>query len=621
MSETIMSFENIKNQIEKLPKGNITYKTIRGKRRMYLQWTEDGEKKSKYIKAEDEAITEKLIKYRKELEQELKAMTYRNAIMATEPGENAFYVAEDPVPYGQTDPKEEKSGYELRVVTGTSLNAMCNNVRSYGKRDCFNALSSYLQDAPYGKVCLIYGLRRTGKTTLVLQAIAELPLSKTAYIKALSTDNMAMLNRDLKRLAESGFKYVFIDEITLMADFIDSASLLSDVYAMMGIKIVLSGTDSLGLMLSTDDELYDRSYTIHTTFIPFREYSSLLGIHDIDEYIRYGGTFRIGETDFDDKELMDEGVSFRDDESARRYIDTAIARNIQHSLAFYKAGGRFRHLTDLYEADELTGAINRIIEDMNHRFLLSVLERDFVSHDFGSSRQIERKKAAMRGEESVLDTVDDKKIFSDLRKILNVKNSDERQVKLSEDHVREIKEYLFMLDLIVDCPCETIGGITPIEHVLFCQPGMRYCQAQALVFSLMKDEIIKKLPATRRREIGEAILEEVRGRMLEEIVLLETVKRLPRGKRAFKLLFDKGEFDMVIADEKNYTCRIFEIKHSDHVTEEQYKHLIDDEKCNKTEFEYGEIVEKVVLYRGKNTEVNGIRYINVTEFLERPDGF
>lgn len=95
--------------------------------------------------------------------------------------------------------------------------------------------------------------------------------------------------------------------------------------------IVLSGTDSLGFTLAETAELHDRSVTIHTTFIPFREYSRLLGLHDIDEYIRYGGTFRAGETDFDDPELMDEGISFRDDETMRRYIDTAAARNIQHS--------------------------------------------------------------------------------------------------------------------------------------------------------------------------------------------------------------------------------------------------------------------------------------------------
>lgn len=36
---------------------------------------------------------------------------------------------------------------------------------------------------------------------------------------------------------------------------------------------------------------------------------------------------------------------------------------------------------ELYEKNEFTGAVNRIIEDMNHRFLISVLTRDFKSHD------------------------------------------------------------------------------------------------------------------------------------------------------------------------------------------------------------------------------------------------
>src|SRR5699024_9844257 len=68
-----------------------------------------------------------------------------------------------------------------------------------------------------------------------------------------------------------------------------------------------------------------------TTFIPYREYSRLLGIDSIDEYIRYGGTLRMGETDFDDEELKEEGIAFRDDESTRRYIYTAICRSEEHT--------------------------------------------------------------------------------------------------------------------------------------------------------------------------------------------------------------------------------------------------------------------------------------------------
>ena len=96
----------------------------------------------------------------------------------------------------------------------------------------------------------------------------------------------------------------------------------------------------------------------------------MLKTNDLDEYIRYGGTLRAGETDFEDSALFDDSVSFRDDESTRRYIDTAICKNIQNSLAYYDNGGRFRNLRKLYEAGELTNAINRIVEDINHYFLV-----------------------------------------------------------------------------------------------------------------------------------------------------------------------------------------------------------------------------------------------------------
>ena len=385
---------------------------------------------------------------------------------------------------------------------------------------------------------------------------------------------------------------------------------------MFGMKIILSGTDSLGFAISAGEELYDRAVTIHTTFIPFREYSRLLGIHDIDEYIRYGGTFRVGETDFDDPELNDEGVSFRDDESTRRYIDTAIARNIQHSLACYQSGGHFRNLIDLYEKKELTNAVNRIIEDMNHRFLVSVITRDFESHDLGSSAQIQRKRAAMIGESSILDKIDTEAVTARLMTILEIKNKKDTAVEITAAHIAEIQEYLSILDLIIPAPVESIGIDIKNKEYLFSQPGMRYCQAQALVLSLMKDEAFKHYPAKERKEIENQILEEVRGRMLEEIVLLETVKTLPRNKRAFKLVFPIGEFDMVVQDTDSMTCELYEIKHSNQIAGGQYRHLSDEEKLKKTEHEFGTITKRTVIYRGKDQSQEGVFYRNVVEYLE-----
>ena len=276
--------------------------------------------------------------------------------------------------------------YETKIVYGDDLRKMVKTVKGLKKRDCFGRIEKFLHGTDRTRVCALYGLKRTGKTTLLLQTIAEMSeeeFSKCFYAKMNTENTMAQITRDLEKMFDNGYRYAFIDEITLMKDFIDSAALFSDIYSMMGMKIVLSGKDSLGFWLARDNELYDRVRMIHTTFIPFREYSRLLGIDSIDEYIRYGGLLSQGELDFENEDVIADDASFRDDESTRKYVDTAISRNIQHSLACCRYGHRFGPLRELYEADELTSAINRIVEDMNHRFLVSVLTRDFVSSDLG----------------------------------------------------------------------------------------------------------------------------------------------------------------------------------------------------------------------------------------------
>lgn len=517
--------------------------------------------------------------------------------------------------------RHELVSFECSVTVHQELLALSQDVDEWEKRDCFSQLEDYLYSGEKSRICLVYGLRRTGKTTMLRQAVANMTQedrSKSAYIKVRRKDTMAMLNRDLGRLFDAGYKYVFLDEVTLMNDFIDSAALFSDVYATMGMKIVLSGTDSLGFWLAMDEELYDRAKLIHTTFIPYREYSRLLGIDSIDEYIRYGGTLRAGEINFEDRELNTEDASFRNDEATRRYIDTAICRNIQHSLVCYEDGHHFRHLYTLYEAGELTSAINRIIEDMNHRFLLKVLTQNFVSHDLRLSAANLRKDSDPGKRTDVLDTIDTDAVTGCLMNILDIRNKEEQSIGITEAHIAEIREYLEALDLIVDCPIETAASdARPVEHILFTQPGMRYCQAQALVYSLLKDKTFFSLSEYEKKKVTERILEEVRGRMLEDIVLLETMKAAGRDYRVFKLQFAAGEFDMVVYDTEENCCDIYEIKHSKKAVPNQYRHLVDEEKCQQTEKRFGKIRGRYVLYRGGNMETEeGVIYQNAEDYLK-----
>ena len=595
--------QELEKKIAELPVGYISKKTINGKIQYYHQWTEGGKKRSQYLRDGEMEPLREQIEQRKSLQAQLKELRS-----------------------GMPKVRQPKLDFETSVIIGKGLEAMSQGVKNWELRDCFDQLEGYLYGKEYDRVCLVFGLRRTGKTTMLRQAIGRMTkenLSRTAYIKARRNDNMAMMNRDLKKLFDAGFQYVFIDEVTLMEDFIDSAALFSDVFAAMGMKIVLSGTDSLGFWLAMDQELYDRAKPIHTTFIPYREYSRLLGIDSIDEYIRYGGTLRAGELAFDDEDVNAQDASFRDDESTRRYIDTAICRNIQHSLACYEAGGHFRHLYSLYEAGELTSAINRIIEDMNHRFLISVLTDDFRSHDLRLTAANLRKERDPEKRTDVLDRVDTEAVTRRLMELLDIRNKEEQSIGITPAHIAEIKQYLSALELIVDCPIETTEPETkPLEHILFTQPGMRYCQAQALVHVLLKDPQFSELSEYEKTRVSDRILEEVRGRMMEDIVLLETMKAADRDHRIFKLQFEVGEFDMVIYDQKENCCDIFEIKHSSTQVPLQYRHLMDEDKCRRTEKRFGTIRGRYVLYRGEDIQMeNGVQYRNVESYLKELPNF
>ncbi|MBR1483264.1 MAG: AAA family ATPase [Ruminococcus sp.] len=591
----------LQEEISQLPKGYISQKNIQGKTRYYLQWSENGKKKSKYIKDGELENLREQIEHRKALQEELKELQNRQ------------------------NSTVKMSGIDLEcetnITVGRALLAMTKGVAEWERRDCYEQLQDYLHSKETDRVCLIYGLRRTGKTTMLRQAVSDLSESefnKAAYIKLRRTDTMAMLNRDLKRLFNANYQYIFLDQVTLMSDFIDSAALLSDVFAAMGMKIVLSGTDSLGFSLAMNEELYDRAISIHTTFIPFREHSRLLGIDSIDEYIRYGGTLRAGELDFENPELNSDEASFKDDESTRRYIDTAICRNIQHSLACYEDGNHFHHLYSLYQAGELTNAINRIIENMNHRFVVDTIVREFRSSDLSVSAKNLRKERDPEKRTDILDRIDIDAVTEKLMEILDIRNKEDQSIGITKSHVIEIKEYLRALDLIAECPIEYANPeLEPLEHTIFTQPGMRYCQAQALMYSLMQDKVFSALSEKEKTDVTERILEKVRGRMMEDIVLLETSKAAPDSVRVFKLVFPAGEFDMVTYDSVADKCAVYEIKHSNQVVPQQYRHLTNEDKRKMTEKRFGEIIGTNVIYRGENQALeNDVSYLNVEEYLK-----
>ena len=581
-----MTKNEILEKLNKLPKGGITtrkFKKANDKiyEYYYLQWTEEGKQKSIRINDSELDIIKSQLEERRKLEELLNK--------------------------GNFDDVSINLDFNTEVIIGDNLKQFSNSVNNLNKRYGYNKILDYINDNTlFNKVFVLYGLRRTGKTTLIKQIINNMnnrDLLKSAFIQITKKDTFSNFNKDLKLLQAYGYKYIFVDEITFMEDFIEGASLLSDIYASSGIKIILSGTDSLGFWITKSNELYDRCIMLHTTFIPYKEFSEVLGVKGIDNYIQYGGTMSMSGNLYNS--------IFSDSSSTNEYIDSAIAQNIQHSLKHYQYEGHFRHLYDLYQNNELTGAINRVVEDINHRFTIDVLEKEFKSNDLRLSQNNLRKDRL--NPTTVLDDIDINSFTNRLKELLEIKNKEERKIKIDDSIVKQIQEYLKALDMIDTIDIKDIDNNNK-GRIVFTQPGIRYSQAKSIIESLSNDVLFKNISIEEQERIKNRILNEIKGRMTEDIILLETKIAMPYNN-IFKLQFSDGEFDMVIQYLNTLEIEIFEIKYSKEIIKEQARHLIDENKCKEVEFKFGKIRKKTVLYRGENTILDGITYQNIEDYL------
>ena len=153
LSEMQTRVAELEQQISALPAGSITKKTVSGKDYFYHRWTENKKRREKYIPAEEVDSFQKQVERRKALEKELKMLQKQL-------------------------PKKSVSAvsahtFATNIRTGEALRTFSSSVRRYRKRECFRQLHDYIYGEPQDKVFILYGLRRTGKTTMIRQIFAE----------------------------------------------------------------------------------------------------------------------------------------------------------------------------------------------------------------------------------------------------------------------------------------------------------------------------------------------------------------------------------------------------------------------------------------------------------------
>jgi hypothetical protein len=188
----------------------------------------------------------------------------------------------------------------MNIITGEELGYL--KVPERPRRQ-FRGLMEYLREqAPFGQsVCTLYGLRRTGKTTLILQAIREL-IGQGAHPETVGyfagQKGDAFDDLIIEAEARKKLKYIFIDEIGFYANFLKNGNYLYDTLVRLyDKKVVIAGTNLLALYLAGKGILYDRYSILHVPYLSFYEYCAFVpGAEPTKEcftqYLQNGGLFQ-----------------------------------------------------------------------------------------------------------------------------------------------------------------------------------------------------------------------------------------------------------------------------------------------------------------------------------------
>ena len=362
---------------------------------------------------------------------------------------------------------QESRGFAMEVVTGIAGLSQLYQSRQISrlkKRVAFRDLIAYLHENNDFHVCSLYGLRCTGKTTLMAQAAEALDPAAGVWIQCEVGDSMQDVKNAIR--ANPACQFIFIDEATRLENFIDTSSILADRYcAEQGKKIVLTGADSLKIRFSLERGLHKRTHVIHTTYIPFKEHRYLLGTSDIDNYIKFGG-------------ILSNGNILYTEYS--NYVNGAIAINIQRSLEQLDNGRAFGSLLRFYAANELTTLINKIIDNANRNFMAAAITKE-------------------------MKTPWNNSIVSWLKSTNTLTNI------ASEDALNVIYTYLQAMDVIYRIPGS--DG----EDAIFTQPGLRYSQVQKLIRALEHSPLMNGRSPSERKAFCKCLDGVIKVKILEEV--------------------------------------------------------------------------------------------------------
>lgn len=537
---------------------------------------------------------------------------------------------------GMFDNKKFAEYIAMMAITGQQLKTQFNakrveglNVQYTKKRKAYVEVEKYVKsDKRDTKICAIYGIRRTGKSTLmeqVAQNLSDEQKKQAWFITCNNDTDFYDVVAFITKMLEKGDKYFFIDEITSAKNFQNIGQVLSDVFVKMDdAKIVVTGTDSLGLSLVHRGMMYDRIKFIPTTYTSFSEYSTLTGINNIDDYIKFGSTLK---TD-----------CFSSYKETQNYIETSIVSNIIGSLE--KSEGLKKYpptLTEIYNNNDLNNAIQRIINHFAQSLTVKILTEQITIHPLSTALHNLAEKGNKPGL-LMRQNIDFEKINDSVAYALGIHTT--RTSPVEEKHINVLSDFLEDIGLITTIPViESFSNRTfQNDMKIISHPGMFHAIIKYTLDELQKNENwLQDVSNEDRTKLLESTYTSAVGDILENIVIKDIFELLSNGKRVDKddffgettgrwyvsklSIYDKNskrdyESDLIIFDKKKKETYLFEIKHSKEVVEQQSKHLENERFNQYVEENFGQVKRTIVLYNGETDCSLKVPRISAAKFLK-----
>mgnify|MGYP004534325643 CR=1 FL=1 len=422
--------------------------------------------------------------------------------------------------------KVDKRVKGVNIYTGSSLRTYIRSSidKSWKCRDIVDSIVNYFDNPYKGMMFGLTGLRGTGKTVALLQALVKMnKLSESMYV-TLSTDSDIDCTGLCSYLEPqlTGIKYLVIDEATRIKNLIKNGDTLFEELKRFGIAVVLSGTDTLALVISSGDGLFHRIVEHNITFISLAEYERILcnasdKTRVVVSYIKSGGL------------MAPDNV--KDFDTFKVYVNTAIVDNILNTISKNKGVSDFELVSKMSDT-KLRSIVFGILYSIGYKAWRIDKALEEIC-DFGGSIRFKNNFSRVINALSLSSLINKAEIVKMVCHTLGVSEV----VTVTQSELNEVLDYLEKLGIIVG-----LENIAPSSH------EVQYFVVNPSVYNQVYSEVIKAVDNESLAGGRPIRLKAVYGSVFESAVIVHAMWYAERhGLEACYFRNSRGrEIDLIV---------------------------------------------------------------------------